>query len=132
MVYPGDKTGTLLVKHLLINRHSGAEVVCPVNTTMALPLMVEKESEKSNVIYTKVGSVEVSREMVRRKALIGLEKFGLWYGKLNEVRDGAMTTALMLDMLAISSTLLSGTMNSMPTATRSTEKEKKEVVRCQS
>jgi phosphomannomutase/phosphoglucomutase len=129
VVYPGDKTGTLLVKHLLINRHSGAEVVCPVNTTMALPLMIEKESEKSNVIYTKVGSVEVSREMVRRKALIGLEENGgFMYGKLNEVRDGAMTTALMLDMLAVSSSLLSGTMNSMPTATSSTDKEKKEVV----
>jgi phosphomannomutase/phosphoglucomutase len=39
-----------------------------------------------------------------------------------------MTTALMLDMLAVSSSLLSGTMNSMTTATRSTYKEKKEVV----
>jgi phosphomannomutase/phosphoglucomutase len=101
MVYPGDKTGTLLVKHLLRNKHKGAEVVCPVNTTMALPLIVEEGSEKSKVIYTKVGSVEVSREMVRRKALIGLEENGgFMYGKLNEVRDGAMTTALMLDMLA--------------------------------
>jgi phosphomannomutase/phosphoglucomutase len=130
VIYPGDKTGTLLVKHLLINRHSGAEVVCPVNTTMALPLMIAKESEKSNVIYTKVGSVEVSREMVRRKALIGLEENGgFMYGKLNEVRDGAMTTALMLDMLAASSSLLSGAMDYMTTTTtRSTYNEKREVV----
>ena len=54
----------------------------------------------SNVVYTKVGSVEVSREMVKRNALIGLEENGgFMYGKLNQVRDGAMTTGLVLDML---------------------------------
>ena len=64
---------------------------------------VVAEQESSKVIYTKVGSVEVSREMVKRKYLIGLEENGgFMYGKLNEVRDGAMTTALVLDMMAAS------------------------------
>src|SRR5437764_14383937 len=95
----GDRTGTLLVKHLLKNKHKGAEIVCPINTTMALSLVAEEEGSKT--IYTKVGSVEVSREMVRRKSYIGLEENGgFMYGKLNEVRDGIMTTALVLDMLA--------------------------------
>ena len=36
----------------------------------------------------------------KRNALIGLEENGgFMYGKLNQVRDGAMTTALVLDML---------------------------------
>ena len=38
--------------------------------------------------------------MVKRKAPLGLEENGgFMYGPMNEVRDGAMTTALVLDML---------------------------------
>jgi phosphomannomutase/phosphoglucomutase len=103
IVHWGDKTGALLVRHLLKTRHKNAEVVCPINTTMAVSLVVQDEGSK--VIYTKVGSVEVSREMVARKSIIGLEENGgFMYGKLNEVRDGVMTTALVLDMLASTTT----------------------------
>lgn len=98
-VHWGDKTGALLVDHLLSNKHKGAEVVCPINTTMLLSVIAERAG--SRLIHTKVGSVEVSREMVRRKALLGLEENGgFMYGALNQVRDGAMATALVLDMLA--------------------------------
>jgi phosphomannomutase / phosphoglucomutase len=63
------------------------------------------QEEGSKVIHTKVGSVEVSREMVARKSIIGLEENGgFMYGKLNEVRDGVMTTVLVLDMLASTTT----------------------------
>ena len=100
-IHWGDKTGALLVKHLLTHKHKGAEVVCPINTTMMLSKVAEQAG--SRVIHTKVGSVEVSREMVNRKALLGLEENGgFMYGALNQVRDGAMATALVLDMLAIS------------------------------
>jgi phosphomannomutase/phosphoglucomutase len=102
-VHWGDKTGALLVRHLLKTRHKGAEVVCPINTTMTVSLVVQEEGSK--IIHTKVGSVEVSREMVKRKSIIGLEENGgFMYGKLNQVRDGVMTTALVLEMLASSST----------------------------
>ncbi|HZC21624.1 MAG TPA: phosphoglucosamine mutase [Nitrososphaeraceae archaeon] len=113
IIYGGDKTGTLLVKHLLQNKHRSAEVVCPINTTMALSLIAREEG--ANLIYTKVGSVEVSREMVKRKSFIGLEENGgFMYGKLNEVRDGIMTTALVLDMLASTGQALSVMMSSIP------------------
>jgi phosphomannomutase/phosphoglucomutase len=109
----GDRTGTLLVKHLLKNKHKGAEIVCPINTTMALSLVAEEEGSK--LIHTKVGSVEVSREMVMRKSYIGLEENGgFMYGKLNEVRDGIMTTALLLDMLASSKERFSQLISSLP------------------
>ncbi len=99
VVHWGDKTGALLVNHLLSHKHKGAEVVCPINTTMLLSIITERAG--SRLIHTKVGSVEVSREMVRRKALLGLEENGgFMYGALNQVRDGAMATALVLDMLA--------------------------------
>ncbi len=100
-IYMGDKTGALLVKHLLAGKHRGSEVVCPINTSMILSKVVEQAG--SSVIYTKVGSVEVSREMVNRKCVMGLEENGgFMYGPLNEVRDGVMATALLLDMLASS------------------------------
>ena len=100
-VHWGDMVGAAIVRYLLKTKHRSAEVVCPINTTMAVSL-VAKEAD-SKVIYTKVGSVEVSREMLRRKSLIGLEENGgFMYGKLNEVRDGAMTTALVLEMLSLS------------------------------
>lgn len=100
-VYMGDKTGALLVRHLLAGKHRGSEVVCPINTSMILSKVAEQAGSK--VVYTKVGSVEVSREMVRRKCVLGLEENGgFMYGALNEVRDGVMATALVLDMLAAS------------------------------
>jgi phosphomannomutase/phosphoglucomutase len=100
-VHWGDLVGAAIVRYLLNTKHRRAEVVCPINTTMALSL-VAKEAD-SKVIHTKVGSVEVSREMLRRKSFIGLEENGgFMYGKLNEVRDGAMTTALVLEMLSLS------------------------------
>jgi phosphomannomutase / phosphoglucomutase len=100
-IYMGDKTGALLVKHLLSQKHRGSEVVCPINTSMILSIVAEQAGSK--MIYTKVGSVEVSREMVKRRCLLGLEENGgFMYGPLNEVRDGAMSTALVLEMIAAS------------------------------
>jgi len=100
-IYMGDKTGALLVKHLLAVKDMGSEVVCPINTSMILSKVAEQAG--SRVVYTKVGSVEVSREMVRRRCPLGLEENGgFMYGALNEVRDGVMATALVLDMLAAS------------------------------
>jgi len=112
-IYMGDKTGALLVRHLLAGKHKGSEVVCPVNTSMVLSKVAEQAGSK--IIHTKVGSVEVSREMVRRKCAIGLEENGgFMYGALNEVRDGMMATALALDMLASSSKSFSQRIAELP------------------
>lgn len=111
--YWGDKTGSLLVKNLLATRHPGAEIVCPINTSMVLSMVAQQVGMK--VVYTKVGSVEVSREMIKRKAPLGLEENGgFMYGPLNEVRDGAMTTALVLDMLAASGESFSNLIANLP------------------
>ena len=93
-IYMGDKTGALLVKYLLSQKHNGSEVVCPINTSMILSVVAEQAGSK--MVYTKVGSVEVSREMVKRRCPLGLEENGgFMFGPLNEVRDGAMATALV-------------------------------------
>jgi phosphomannomutase/phosphoglucomutase len=112
-IYMGDKTGALLIKHLLSQKHKGSHVVCPINTSMILSIIAEQAGSK--VIYTKVGSVEVSREMVKRSCPLGLEENGgFMYGPLNEVRDGAMTTGLVLDMMAASEMPLSQHIAQLP------------------
>jgi phosphomannomutase/phosphoglucomutase len=68
---------------------------------------------RAKVIRIKVGSVEVSREMLRSNALLGLEENGgFMYARHIAVRDGAMSTALMLEALAVSNNSLSE-LNSM-------------------
>ena len=112
-IYMGDKTGAVLVKHLLSQKHKGSHVVCPINTSMILSVIAKQAG--SEVIYTKVGSVEVSREMVKRNCPLGLEENGgFMYGPLNEVRDGAMATALVLDMMAASDMSLSQHIAQLP------------------
>ena len=113
-VHWGDRTGTLLAKYLITTKHPRAKIVCPVNTTHILTKIAQENN--SEVFHTKVGSVEVSREMVKQNALIGMEENGgFMYGVLNQVRDGALTTALMLDLLASEKKLLSELFLSLPT-----------------
>jgi len=112
-VHWGDRTGTLLAKYLIATKHPHAKIVCPVNTTHILTKIAQENN--SEVFHTKVGSVEVSREMVKQNALIGMEENGgFMYGVLNQVRDGALTTALMLDLLASEKKLLSELFLSLP------------------
>jgi phosphomannomutase/phosphoglucomutase len=75
-----------------------------LNSSSNIEIIAKKFNSK--VIRTKVGSVEVSRKMIPIDALIGFEENGgFMYGKHNQVRDGCMTLALMLDLLATSETL---------------------------
>lgn len=109
----GDKTGTLLAKYLILTKHPKAKIVCPINTTHILTKVAQDNG--SEIIHTKVGSVEVSREMVKQGAIIGMEENGgFMYGVLNQVRDGALTTALMLDLLASEEKGLSAILSSLP------------------
>lgn len=109
----GDKTGTLLAKYLILTKHPKAKIVCPVNTTHILTKVAQDNGSK--IIHTKVGSVEVSREMIKQGAIIGMEENGgFMYGVLNQVRDGALTTALMLDLMASEKKSLSAILSSLP------------------
>ncbi len=109
----GDKTGTLLAKYLILTKHPKAKIVCPVNTTNILTKVAQDNG--SEIIHTKVGSVEVSREMIKQGAIIGMEENGgFMYGVLNQVRDGALTTVLMLDLMASEEKSLSAILSSLP------------------
>jgi len=59
------------------------------------------KSRGSKLMWTKVGSTEVSREMLRLNSIISMEdNGGLFYGPHQPVRDGAMAAALMLEILS--------------------------------
>ena len=111
-VLTGDKSALVLARHILRN-NSGSLVVTCLNSGNAIEKLALQF--RSEVIRTKVGSVEVSRKMIPTKALIGFEENGgFMYGKHNQVRDGCMTLALMLDMLANSEKSLSEEILTLP------------------
>lgn len=111
-VYGGDKSGAILTDHILSNSKD-AKVVTPINSSALLDIIARKYN--ATVIRTKVGSVEVSREMLKSNALIGLEENGgFMHGKHIAVRDGAMTSALMLELIASRSKRLSQVIGELP------------------
>jgi phosphomannomutase/phosphoglucomutase len=97
-IYWGDRLGSMLVDYLL-QKHNGGPVVTTVSTSQLVGVVSEKHH--ASVIWTTVGSVDVSRAMINNSAPLGLEENGgFFYGPHIPVRDGAMTTALVLDALA--------------------------------
>ncbi|HXW37035.1 MAG TPA: phosphoglucosamine mutase, partial [Nitrososphaerales archaeon] len=94
----GDQSGCLIADYLL-ERNPGATMVTPVSSTQATEVIAKRRGAK--VLRTRVGSVDVSRTLLERKGLFGFEENGGFiFSPHISVRDGAMTTALMLECLA--------------------------------
>ncbi|MBI3859318.1 MAG: phosphoglucosamine mutase [Thaumarchaeota archaeon] len=94
----GDQSGSLLADYLL-ERNPNGTVVTPVSSTQAIEKVAKRRGAK--VVRTKVGSVDVSRMILERNALLGFEENGGFiYSPHISVRDGGMTAALMLECLA--------------------------------
>lgn len=111
-ILTGDKSALVLTKFILQNNPNSLVVTC-LNSSSNIELVANEFNSK--VIRTKVGSVEVSRKMVPTNALIGFEENGgFMFGKHNQVRDGCMTLALMLDLLAKSEKTLSELISDLP------------------
>jgi len=111
-ILTGDKSALVLIQHILKKNPNSLIVTC-LNSGSNIEVLAEKFNSK--VFRTKIGSVEVSRKMVPSNALIGFEENGgFMYGKHNQVRDGCMTLALMLDLLATSGKSLSDEIASLP------------------
>ncbi len=111
-ILTGDKSALVLTKFILQKNPNSLVVTC-LNSGSNIELVANEFNSK--VIRTKVGSVEVSRKMVPTNALIGFEENGgFMFGKHNEVRDGCMTLALMMDLLAKSEKTLSELISELP------------------
>jgi phosphomannomutase/phosphoglucomutase len=113
-ILTGDKSALVLAKFILQKNPNSLVVTC-LNSGSNIELIANEFNSK--VIRTKVGSVEVSRKMVPTNALIGFEENGgFMFGKHNQVRDGCMTLALMLEFLATSKKTLSEEISSLPSS----------------
>ncbi len=90
----GDRTLALIEDELLRER-PGSKLVTPLNASMALAEIARKRHGR--LVLTRVGSIEVSRTMIKTGALLGGEENGgIFYKPHHPVRDGAMATLLVL------------------------------------
>jgi phosphomannomutase/phosphoglucomutase len=96
-IYWGDKTFAVVEKQFLIE-NPNAKIVTPVSSSTLIKDVAE--AYKGEIVWTKVGSVTVSQTMKEVKAKLGGEENGgVFYGPHQAVRDGAMTTALILGIM---------------------------------
>lgn len=113
IIYWGDRTGSMLIDHLLA-KLPGTQVATTVSTSSLVEIVAAKHGSK--VIWTTVGSVDVSRAMINNNALFGLEENGgFFFGPHIPVRDGAMTTALVLETLAFKQSSFSKAISELQT-----------------
>jgi phosphomannomutase/phosphoglucomutase len=111
-IHWGDKTFALIIKHFLIKNPS-QKIITPVSSSTLIKDTVT--AYNGELIWTKVGSVTVSQTMKKEKAnLGGEENGGVFYGPHQAVRDGAMTTALILEIMAITNKSLSSLIDEQP------------------
>jgi phosphomannomutase/phosphoglucomutase len=111
-IYWGDKTFALIEKHFLIE-NPNAKIVTPVSSSTLVKDVAD--AYRGEIVWTKVGSVTVSQKMKELKAKLGGEENGgVFYGPHQAVRDGAMTTALILGIMAKTGKKLSGLIAEQP------------------
>jgi phosphomannomutase/phosphoglucomutase len=112
IVQPGDRTLALIEDELLRN-HLGAKIVTPINTSMVVSEIARKR--KGRLILTKVGSIEVSRTIVRVGALLGGEENGgVFYAPHHPVRDGTMAAVLVVNAIIRNGRPLSKLLDRLP------------------
>ena len=124
-IYRGDKTFAVIEKHFL-TANPNAKIITPVSSSTLIKDIAD--AYKGEIVWTKVGSVTVSQKMKEFKAKLGGEENGgVFYGPHQAVRDGAMTTALILDIMAESGEKLSS--SSLSNRSTSSKKEKSNALR---
>ena len=112
VVQPGDRTFALVEDELLRN-HPGVKIVTPINTSMVVSEVAKKRRGK--LILTKVGSIEVSRTVVRVGALLGGEENGgIFYAPHHPVRDGTIAAVLVVNAIIRNGRPLSKLLDRLP------------------
>jgi phosphomannomutase/phosphoglucomutase len=108
----GDRTFALVEKDYL-QKHKGETIVTPVSSSRVVMDVAEIYGGK--LVWTEVGSTIVSYTMKKLKAKLGGEENGgVFYGPHQPVRDGAMTTALILEIMAKTGKTLSKLLSELP------------------
>ncbi len=109
---PGDKSLALLAREAA--RAGGSRtVVTPVSTSQVVEDVVRPFG--AEVVYTPVGSPILTKEMERVDAVIGGEENGgVVFPRFQLARDGAMTAAGLLDLLARSDRSFDALLDELP------------------
>jgi phosphomannomutase/phosphoglucomutase len=111
-VYWGDRSFALVAREFMA-KNPGAEVVTSVSSSKVVEDVVTAGGGR--VVWTKVGSVVISRTMVEKGLKLGGEENGgIMYGPHLEVRDGSMAMALILEIMANSGKPLSKLFAELP------------------
>jgi len=111
-IHWGDKTFALVEKHFL-KENPGEKIITPISSSTLVKDIADAYDGK--IVWTKVGSVTVSQTMKKLNAQLGGEENGgIFYGPHQSVRDGAMATALILDIMAKTGEKLSKLLGELP------------------
>jgi len=111
-IHWGDKTFALVEKYFLKDSPS-EKIVTPVSSSTLIKDIADAYG--GEIIWTKVGSVTVSQTMKKLNVKLGGEENGgIFYGPHQSVRDGAMATALILDIMAKNGEKLSKLLGELP------------------
>ena len=106
----GDKTLSLFVQYFV---KKGDKVVTPVSSSDAIEEICNKKG--ATVVRTRVGAPIVSRTMILEKATLGGEENGgIIYGPHQYCRDGAMTLAIVMDIMSRTGKKLSQLIKEIP------------------
>ena len=108
----GDQSGSIIVDYIL-QRDPKQVVVTPISSSRMIEDIVK--SRGGTLIWTAVGSTAVSKKMQEVNSIIGLEgNGGIFYAPHQPVRDGALSAALMIEILAKSEKTLSQLIERLP------------------
>jgi len=108
----GDKSGAIIQKYIL-KKHPGATIVTPVSSSKLVEDIAERYGGK--IVWTKVGSIIVSRKMLEVGSIFSYEENGgIFYAPHLPVRDGGISAALMLEIMAKTGKTLSQLVNELP------------------
>ena len=111
-IYWGDRTFALIEKYFLQD-NPGEKIVTPVSSSNFIEEIAYEYGGK--VVWTKVGSIIVSHTMKKVNAKLGGEENGgVFYALHQPVRDGAMATALVLNIMARTGKKLSELLAELP------------------
>lgn len=108
----GDRSLALIVDDYW-SAKPGRTIVTPVSSSRAVREIAEARNGK--IVWTRVGSVDVSHKMIEIGAELGAEENGgIFYAPHIAVRDGSMASALMADILVRANKPLSKLLSVLP------------------
>jgi len=108
----GDQTFALVAKYFLKD-NKGEKIVTPLSSSTIIQDIADEYH--GQIVWTKIGSVTVAQTMKEQKAKLGGEENGgIFYGPHQPVRDGAMSTALILNIMTRTGKKLSTLLGELP------------------